>query len=171
MSVKFVWPDGPSGAKVMIVGEAPGKEEEKQGIPFVGRSGKLLNKVLEELGIKREEVYVTNIVKVRPANNRTPTQEEMSSWIPLLEQEIKNVRPHIIVPLGNCATQVLLGKNVKITEYRGSTVVSTIGGARNLIMPAFHPSYILRNKNKYDIFKEDLKRATEVIRNDKQGDL
>ena len=137
----------------MIIGEAPGAEEDLQGLPFVGRSGKLLSKTLELAGIAQDDVFITNIVKCRPPNNRVPTQSESTQCKSiLLYKQIQIIQPTIICTLGATALCQLINKPVQITKVRG-----TIIEHENLqIFPTFHPAYIMRNKKQASTFWTEL---------------
>lgn len=136
-----VFSDGDPKSKIMIIGEAPGQEEDEQGKPFVGQSGKLLNNMLEAVGIKRSEVYISNIVFWRPPGNRTPSAEEISFCMPYVEQHVVLVRPKIILLLGGVAVKSILNTNESISRLRGSKNqycgIDTIA--------TFHPAYLLRS--------------------------
>ncbi|KKP36003.1 MAG: putative repair protein [candidate division TM6 bacterium GW2011_GWF2_32_72] len=147
---------GNPNAKLMLIGEAPGKNEDIQGEPFVGRAGKLLAQILESCGINRKDIYITNIAKCRPPHNRTPLPEESKACKTLiLEKQIEIIQPKIICTLGSCATQAILGRPVQITKERGQTIKTNLG----LILPTLHPAYILRNKTKYKLLAEDIESA------------
>ncbi len=139
---EVVFGEGDPDAKLMIVGEGPGADEDVQGRPFVGRAGQLLDRILEAAGIPRSSVYITNIVKCRPPGNRNPLPDEAkicsSLW---LNKQIELVRPQIIVPLGSVATQFFLGEKVPITRVRGKWF--EWNGIK--VFPMFHPAYLLRN--------------------------
>jgi DNA polymerase len=136
-----VFGDGNPSADVMFIGEGPGADEDEQGIPFVGKAGKLLNKILESVEISREEIYITNIVKCRPPGNRVPTVEEMTACDEYLQAQIALTRPRIIVCLGSTPTKWMLRTTEGITKIRGRWF-----NWRNIsVMPMFHPSYLLRN--------------------------
>ncbi len=136
---------GKVSSKVMIVGEAPGAKEEKMSIPFVGRSGKLLDNLFQMHGFDLEnDVYFCNVIKTRPPNNRLPTKEEVSFHLPWLYKQIKLVDPLIIILVGSTALRALLGISSKITEVRGTW--HNWEGIN--VMPIFHPSYLLRNPSK-----------------------
>ena len=146
--------------KIAIVGEAPGAEEEIQGKPFVGRSGKLINKIMSELGINRDECYITNVVKFRPENNRTPTDKEIDQWRPLLFQELNTIQPKIIITLGAIATKALYGNfDFKITKLRGQLEFND--EISLYFYPTLHPSYCLRNPKETEKLIEDFKLALE----------
>ena len=149
-----VFGEGNPDAELMFVGEAPGQDEDKQGRPFVGRSGQLLNKALAIANINREDVFITNVVKCRPPNNRTPLPIEINTCVSiLLIHQIKIVRPKIICVLGSVALNTLLGNEYKITRVRGQI----IDRETFKIIPTYHPSYVLRSPNQSNIFYEDIK--------------
>lgn len=157
----IVFGEGNPDAKIMLIGEAPGEEEDKQGRPFVGRSGQLLNKVLELAKIKREKLYITNVLKCRPPNNRAPNDNEIKICKSLfLDKQIKIIRPRIIVTLGSIATKALLEHDdIKITKIHGK-----IFKKNNLIIiPIYHPSYVLRNRNVINQWLEDIKKIKEYF--------
>lgn len=135
---KLVWGVGPADALGAIVGEAPGEEEEKQGIPFVGASGKLLDEALEAAGARREYVFITNTYKLRPAGNRTPTQEELNSHDEYLWKELESRPLRAVLVLGNVALQALTGRPGGITKRRG------VWECDGWVLPTWHPSYVLR---------------------------
>jgi uracil-DNA glycosylase family 4 len=156
---------GNPDAKILLIGEAPGKEEDLQSQPFVGRSGKLLSKALESLSIKETDVYITNIVKCRPPLNRTPLPNESALCTKLLlEEQIKIISPSVICSLGSCATKFLLKKNKEISKIRG-----TIQSYRSVnLIPTYHPAYILRNQKSFPLFLSDLALAFDLIIPNKQ---
>tara|TARA_Y100001968_G_scaffold333383_1_gene395888 strand:+ start:19128 stop:19718 length:591 start_codon:yes stop_codon:yes gene_type:complete len=134
-------------AKLMLIGEAPGSEEDLLGTPFVGRSGKLLDDLLKSSGIdSRNQAYICNVVKCRPPKNRRPTKEEVAIHIPWLNQQIKLIDPFIIILLGATAVEALLGSRGAISSLRGTWQ----NWEGRLVMPVFHPSYLLRNPSKED---------------------
>jgi DNA polymerase len=159
---KVVFGEGNEKAKVMIIGEAPGGEEDIQGRPFVGRAGKLLDQVLTEINWNRNEIYITNLVKCRPPENRLPSFYEISKCSKYLKLQIEFVNPSLIILLGAPAAQTILGTyipNLKgIKEIRGN--VYEFNGKKYL--PTFHPAYILRNQKDYLIFKEDILKARKI---------
>ncbi len=144
LSENLVFGEGDPDARLMLVGEAPGEDEDESGRPFVGRAGQLLDKVLASVGIDREDVYITNIVKFRPPGNRNPRPEEVaaSEWV-LLEQ-LRIVRPQVLVPLGNVPTQYFLKTTEGISRTRGKW--HDWHGIR--LFPLFHPAYLLRNPSR-----------------------
>lgn len=133
-----------AGPDIMFVGEGPGAEEDALGRPFVGKAGKLLDKMIEAMGYRREEVFIANVVKCRPPNNRKPQREEMDMCLPYLRQQIRLVQPKVLVGLGGTAMEGLLGKPVGITRLRG--IWQEYQGIK--LMPTFHPSYLLRDPAK-----------------------
>lgn len=151
---------GNPDAKLLIVGEGPGKEEDLQGIPFVGRSGKLLTKVLLELKFNPQDIYITNIVKCRPPANRTPTPKEATACINLLlKNQIQIISPLLICTLGSCATNLLLESIMPLSKLRG-----TIQTYKHLsLIPTYHPAYILRSPKNLPHFISDLTTAKNYI--------
>ena len=155
---RIVFGDGNPNAALMFIGEGPGQEEDRQGLPFVGRAGELLTQMIERgLEIPRSEVYICNIVKCRPPNNRTPQSDEVSTCKPFLDGQIEAVKPRTIVALGRPATSLLLGRDVAISKVRG-----TWHEYRGIpLMPTFHPAFLLRqytDQNRRVVW-EDLKAA------------
>lgn len=137
---------------IMFIGEGQGAEEDAQGRPFVGKAGKLLTKMIEAMGYEREQVYIANVVKCRPPNNRTPLPEEMEHCLPYLKQQIRLIQPKVIVGLGATAIKGLMGKTSGITRLRGTW--QEYEGIR--LMPTFHPSYLLRDPSKKKVVWQDL---------------
>lgn len=125
----------------MFIGEAPGADEDREGIPFVGRSGQLLNQMIEAMGFSRATVYIANVLKARPPNNDTPTGEEAAKCGPYLAEQVRIIAPEVLVTLGNPATQYILDTKQGITSLRGRW--QTYNGVP--VMPTFHPAYLLRN--------------------------
>lgn len=157
--INVVFGSGNPDARLMFIGEGPGRDEDEQGLPFVGRSGQLLNKIFEIIGITREEVFIANIVKCRPPNNRKPTPIEMSTCKKiLLEKQIKIIRPRAICTLGSSALEGLLERPVKITAERG---IATHYQETPLI-PAYHPAYVLRNPPALEYLAKDIQTAFEL---------
>lgn len=136
--------EGPFPCDIVICGEAPGATESETGRPFCGRSGNLLTKMLESIGLKREDVFILNIVKCRPPDNRKPTPEEMSACLPFLHKQLEIIQPKVILTLGSTATEGILGPGVGITKRRAS--IAGVQKFNNIdVVPTFHPSYLLRN--------------------------
>ncbi len=145
---------GNKQAKIMFIGEGPGADEDIQGVPFVGKAGRLMNQAFNGVGINREEVYIANIVKCRPPNNRNPEDDETSACREYLDSQIKLVNPEIIVLLGSVALKNILGKEYGITSSRGKWIEKE--GIRYL--PTFHPAALLRDEAKKIDFWRDLKK-------------
>lgn len=150
--IHFVFGEGSPEARMMFVGEGPGRDEDLQGRPFVGRAGELLDKMIAAIGYKRQEVYITNIVKCRPPDNRTPTPQESQRCLPYLRRQIELVQPGVIVTLGATPLRELLGVPAGITRVRGQwRRLEMLGGIP--VMPTFHPAYVLRQ------YTQDVRRA------------
>ena len=154
---------GNPNAKIMFIGEGPGGDEDKQGEPFVGKAGQLMNKAFDVVGIKREEVYIANIVKCRPPNNRDPEEDEIQACMDYLRNQVMIIKPKIIVLLGRIALQNILGKEYKITASRGKWVEKK----GIMYMPTWHPAALLRDETKKIEFLNDLK----MIKQYKEGDM
>ena len=138
----LVFGSGNPNAEIFIIGEAPGNDEDLQGLPFVGRSGKLLTDIIEKgMGISRETVYIANILKCRPPNNRNPEKMEIATCTPFLNMQLQIIKPKVIITLGNFAAQYISGQNLGITKLRGNFY--QYNGIP--VMPTYHPSYLLRN--------------------------
>lgn len=148
---------GPLNPPVLFIGEGPGKDEDETGLPFVGRAGKLLTQMIESIGLRREQVFIANVVKCRPPNNRTPTQEECESCLPFLDSQVELIKPQTICLLGSTACQALLGHKLSMREFReGNTWQGSI-------ICTYHPAYLLRNEDaKVEAWK-DLKKLKELI--------
>ena len=142
-------------ADIMFIGEGPGADEDAQGEPFVGKAGKLMNMAFDMLGIKREEVYIANIVKCRPPNNRNPQDDEAENCLDYLRNQVILVKPKIIVSLGSVALKNILGKEYGITASRGKWIEKK----GILYMPTWHPAALLRDENKKIDFIKDLKQV------------
>jgi len=149
---KIVFGVGDPLAKIMFIGEAPGRNEDAQGEPFVGRSGQLLNKCLNVAGIKRENVFITNIVKCRPPDNRKPLPSEVAFYKPILLREIKIIRPAVICTLGSSSLEALTNSTFSMTKIRGK-ILSFAGTD---LIPTFHPAYVLRNPAALSDLQNDL---------------
>lgn len=153
-----VFGDGNENADIMFIGEGPGADEDREGIPFVGKAGKLMNQAFLGLGISREKVYIANIVKCRPPNNRTPLKDEANSCLDYLRNQVVLIKPKIIVLMGSTALKNILGENYGITASRGKW----INKKGILYMPTFHPAALLRDDNKKIDFWNDL----ELVKNE-----
>lgn len=142
---RTVFGEGDPDAKVMFVGEAPGAEEDRTGRPFVGRAGEKLNDMIRAMGLQREDVFIANILKSRPPNNRTPLQNEVVACAPYLARQIRIIEPVLLVALGGPSSKFLLGTDVGITRLRGQWGEYVSEDLVVPVMPTFHPAYLLRN--------------------------
>jgi uracil-DNA glycosylase family 4 len=156
---RLVFGDGAANARLMFVGEAPGADEDKQGVPFVGAAGQVLNNLLSKLGLRREEVYIANILKSRPPGNRDPEPDEIAACLPFLNMQIKAIRPRVIVILGRIAAHALLGTKEPITRLRGHW--QRYHDIR--VMPTFHPSYLLRMPQERRKTWDDMQQVMEYL--------
>jgi uracil-DNA glycosylase family 4 len=150
--VRFVFGEGHPRASMMFIGEGPGRDEDLQGRPFVGKAGELLDKMIGAIGFQRREVYIANVVKCRPPDNRTPTPQEAQHCLPYLKRQIELIQPRVIVTLGATPLRELLGVQTGITRIRGQWQrLEMLGGIP--VMPTFHPAYVLRQ------YTQDVRRA------------
>jgi uracil-DNA glycosylase len=156
---QIVFGVGSPQANLMFVGEAPGADEDIQGEPFVGRAGQLLTKIIEAIGLKREDVYIANVIKCRPPGNRNPEPDEVEQCEPFLFRQIDIVKPKVIVALGKFAAQCLLKTDAPITRIRGREF--SYRGA--VLIPTFHPAYLLRNPSSKREVWEDMKRVRALL--------
>lgn len=154
---------GPTRAALMLIGEAPGAEEDRRGAPFVGRSGRLLDRLLESNGIERGDVYITNVVACRPPGNRSPRVREIRAHAPWLEQQLRLVGPRLVATLGRVALTYFIPK-ARITKLRGVVQSIDRGGRRIPLLPLYHPSAILRRRELLPAFEEDFARIPELLR-------
>ncbi len=156
---KVVFGEGDPKAALMFIGEAPGHDEDIQGKPFVGRAGQLLTKIIESIGLKRENVYIANILKCRPPDNRNPLPDEIAVCSPYLLEQIAIIKPKVICALGKFAAQTLLGTETPISKLRGT--FHDYNGIK--LIPTYHPAYLLRNpESKKDVW-EDMKKIAKEL--------
>ncbi len=146
-------------AELVFVGEGPGHDEDVQGIPFVGRAGQLLTQMIIAMGIKRDDVYIANVVKCRPPENRTPEKDEIATCLPFLMRQLANINPKVIVSLGSVASQALLNTNKSISHFRGQWF--DFRGAK--LMATYHPAYLLRNPHAKPEVWADLKKVMAFL--------
>ena len=159
----LVFGEGNPKAELMFVGEGPGADEDATGRPFVGRAGQLLTKMIEAIDLKREDVYIANVVKSRPPGNRAPEADEVKACIPFLFRQIEAIRPKLIVALGNPAMQALLDTKIGITKMRGQLLdYPRVSGIK--VLPTFHPAYLLRSPDKKREAWDDLKKVRAFLR-------
>jgi len=156
---QIVFGVGNAKARLMFVGEAPGEEEDKRGEPFVGRAGQLLTKIIEAIGLSREQVYIANVIKCRPPGNRNPEPDEVAACEPFLFRQIDVIQPKVIVPLGKFAAQCLLNTTEPITRLRGKTFEYR----GTTLIPTFHPAYLLRNPSAKREVWEDMKKVRSIL--------
>lgn len=152
---------GNKNADLMLIGEGPGADEDIQGIPFVGKAGKLMNAAFDALGINRDDIYIANVVKCRPPNNRNPEKDEEMACLDYLRNQVILVKPKIIVLLGSVALKAILGNEYSITSSRGKLIEKK----GILYMPTFHPAALLRDEKKKIDFYNDLKEARNRLEN------
>ena len=164
---RLVFGVGDPHARLMLVGEAPGKNEDLKGEPFVGAAGKLLDSLLEGMGLTRERIYIANILKSRPPGNRDPLPGEIEACTPFLRDQIRLVDPAVIATLGNVATRSMLGRTEGITQLRGR--VFRVEG--RLVLPIFHPAVVLYDPGKRPVLEEDFSRLRTVLARVGRGEL
>ncbi len=160
---KPVFGSGNADAQLMFVGEAPGAEEDRQGLPFVGRAGQLLTQLLGEVGLRREDVFIANILKSRPPGNRDPQPEEIEACWPYLERQIQLIEPRVIATLGNFATKKITGSQTGITRVSGTPQVHELGGRTVFVLPLFHPAAALRTPSVLETLREHFKQLPRLI--------
>ena len=160
---KAVFGNGNANADLMFIGEAPGADEDRQGLPFVGRAGQLLNQLLEGVGLSREDVFVANILKSRPPGNRDPQPDEIEACWPFLEQQIQLIEPRVIATLGNFATKKITGNQTGITRVRGTPQVHSLAGRTVFVFPLLHPAAALRTPSLVDTCREDFAKLRDLL--------
>ena len=158
-ALNLVFGDGNPNAQLMVIGEAPGADEDEQGRPFVGRAGQLLIKLLNKYGVQREEIFIANILKHRPPNNRNPLSSEISACTPFLRKQIEIIQPKLLITLGNFSSQYILETKTGITKIRGVVQESSYG----MVMPTLHPSAIIRGAYPVDLLEKDVVTALQYI--------
>ena len=156
----LVFGEGDARAKLVFVGEAPGKDEDIQGVPFVGRAGQLLTKIIESIGLSRRDVYIANVLKCHPVGNRDPLPHEIEACEPWLIEQLEIIKPKVICALGKFAAQTLLKSDEPITALRGR--FHDYHGMK--LMPTFHPAYLLRNQSGKRAVWEDMKKVRDLLR-------
>lgn len=160
---QVVFGAGDPNADLMFVGEAPGFHEDKQGVPFVGQAGKLLDRLLAGIGLSRADVYVSNVIKCRPPGNRDPMLDEIEQCEPYLFRQIELIEPRVIATLGNFATKLLSGKQLGITRVHGQEQEVTLGGRRVLLYPLYHPAAALYTPSMLTVLEEDVARLPALL--------
>ncbi|MBO6484338.1 MAG: uracil-DNA glycosylase [Pelagibacteraceae bacterium] len=162
-ATNLVFSDGNPFAKIMIVGEGPGANEDKEGKPFVGRAGKLLDKMLAAIKLNRKNVYISNVVNFRPPMNRRPTDEEIKKYLPFLNKHIELINPKILLLLGATALNALIGNEVVISKARGKWTNKKFGESTIQIIASFHPAFLMRQPDQKKYAWEDLKMIRKKI--------
>ena len=160
---QVVFGSGAPNADLMFVGEAPGFHEDKQGVPFVGAAGKLLDQLLTGIGLTRADVYVANVIKCRPPGNRDPLPEEIEACEAHLWRQIELIQPRVVATLGNFATKLLSGRPSGITRVHGQEQETTLGGRHVLLYPLYHPAAALYTPRMLDVLKSDFARLPELM--------
>ena len=160
---QVVFGSGNPDAELMFVGEAPGFHEDQQGLPFVGQAGKLLEKLLAGIGLRRSDVYIANVLKCRPPGNRDPQPDEIEACEPHLFRQIELIQPKVVATLGNFATKLLSGKPQGITRVHGQEQWTTLGGNRVLLYPLYHPAAALYTPAMLRILEEDFARVPSLL--------
>jgi uracil-DNA glycosylase len=158
---RVIFGAGDEHAKIMFIGEAPGAKEEAQGLPFVGRAGKLLDTLIDGVNLKRPEVYITNVVKCRPPKNRTPRPNEILKSLPYLQKEIAIIKPKLIITLGRIATQSLLNSSETLSSFRGK--LNWYQPQKIAVLATFHPSFLPRFPNKKNEARRDFRKIEKTL--------
>jgi len=153
----IVFCDGNPKSKIMLVGEAPGSNEDQEGLPFVGRAGALLDKMLASININRKNVYISNIINYRPPENRRPTDEEVNRYIPFIKKHIEIINPKILVLLGSTAMNALIGNDIVISKARGKWIDKEFGSCKTSVIITFHPAFLMRQPAQKKMAWIDLK--------------
>ena len=164
-ATNLVFGDGNISAKIMIIGEGPGAQEDKEGKPFVGRAGKLLDKMLESIHLNRTKVYISNVVNYRPPANRRPTEEEIARYLPYLKNHIEIMNPKILILLGSTALNAIIGNVTVISRARGKWIQKEIGTVKPWIIASFHPAFLMRQPEQKKLAWIDLKMVRDKIKN------
>ena len=160
-ATNIVFADGNPKAKIMLIGEGPGSNEDQEGLPFVGRAGALLDKMLASINLDRKNVYITNVVNYRPPENRRTTEEEIAKYLPYLKKHIDIINPKILVLLGSTALNALIGNEVVISKARGKWIEKQFGECKTSIIVTFHPAFLMRQPVQKKMAWVDLKMIRE----------
>ena len=156
-STNMVFSDGNPKSKIMLIGEAPGANEDEEGLPFVGRAGALLDKMLAAIDLDRKKVYISNIINYRPPDNRRPTDEEIKRYLPFITKHIEIINPKILVLLGSTAMNALIGNEVVISKMRGKWIEKKFGNCKTSVIITFHPAFLMRQPAQKKMAWIDLK--------------
>ena len=162
-SNNIVFSDGNPNAKIMIVGEGPGANEDLEGVPFIGRTGELLDKMLSSINLDRDNTYITNVVNYRPPENRNPTEEEIARYLPYLTKHIEIIDPKILILLGSAALNTVIGGDQVISEVRGKWIDKKIGKCNTSVIASFHPAFLMRQPDQKKMSWIDLKMIRKKI--------
>ena len=157
----IVFSDGNPKSKIMLIGEAPGANEDDEGLPFVGRAGMLLDKMLAAINLDRKKVYISNIINYRPPENRRPTDEEIKRYLPFITKHIEIINPKILVLLGSTAMNALIGNDVVISKMRGKWIEKEFGNCKTSVIITFHPAFLMRQPAQKKMAWIDLKMIRE----------
>ena len=153
----MVFSDGNPKSKIMLIGEAPGSNEDQEGLPFVGRAGTLLDKMLASISLDRKNVYISNIINYRPPENRRPTNEEMNRYLPFIKKHIEIIAPKILILLGSTAMNALIDNDVVISKVRGQWIEKKFGECKTSVIVTFHPAFLMRQPSQKKLAWADLK--------------
>ena len=156
-ATNVVFSDGNPKSKIMIIGEAPGSNEDQEGLPFVGRAGVLLDKMLASINLDRKSVYISNIINYRPPENRRPTDEEINRYLPFIKKHIEIIAPKILILLGSTAMNALVGNDVVISKVRGKWIDKEFGQCKTSMIVTFHPAFLMRQPTQKKLAWIDLK--------------
>tara|TARA_Y100000768_G_scaffold101969_1_gene74507 strand:- start:855 stop:1544 length:690 start_codon:yes stop_codon:yes gene_type:complete len=156
-AINMVFSDGNPKSKIMLIGEAPGANEDKEGLPFVGKAGALLDKMLASINLDRKKVYISNIINYRPPDNRRPTDEEIKRYLPFITKHIEIINPKILVLLGSTAMNALIGNEVVISKMRGKWIERKFGNCKTSAIVTFHPAFLMRQPTQKKMAWIDLK--------------
>ena len=162
-STNIVFSDGNPNAKIMIIGEGPGANEDLEGVPFVGRTGELLNKMLLSINLDRDNVYISNVVNYKPPENRNPSKEEVARYLPYLIKHIEIINPQILILLGSTALNAIIGSDKVISEIRGRWIEKKIGDCNTSVIVSFHPAFLMRQPDQKKLSWLDLKMIRKKI--------
>jgi len=162
-SANIVFSDGNPNAKIMIIGEGPGANEDLEGVPFIGRTGELLDKMLSSVNLDRDNVYITNVVNYRPPENRNPTEEEIARYLPYLIKHIEIINPKILILLGSAALNAIIGSSQIISDARGKWIDKKIGKCSTSVITSFHPAFLMRQPDQKKLSWVDLKMIRKKI--------
>ena len=160
-ATNIVFADGNPKSKIMLIGEGPGSNEDQEGLPFVGRAGELLDKMLASINLDRKNVYITNVVNYRPPENRRPTEEEITKYLPYLKKHIEIINPKILVLLGSSALNALIGNEIVISKARGKWMEKEFGKCKTSVIVTFHPAFLMRQPAQKKMAWVDLKMIRE----------